>query len=57
MTKVLETTILFYLNKNINIILCKTKKKICYLYNELEKKQYKINKLLRNLHSSIKYAY
>ena len=57
MTKVLQTTILFYPNKIINIILCKTKKTMCYLYNEVEKKLYKISELLWDLHSSFNYVY
>jgi len=57
MKKVLQTKISFYPNKIINVILRKTKKAMCYLYNEVEKKLYKISELLRDLHSSFNYVY
>jgi hypothetical protein len=56
MTKVLQATMLFYPNKIITIILCKTKKNYVYPYNELEKNLYKIGEFLRDLHSSINYV-
>ena len=57
MKKILQTTISFYPNKIINVILNKTKKTMCYLYNEVEKKLYKISELLTDLHSSFNYVY